>query len=808
MAEAASAPRAPLTLADVDRLLDDYEEQLAGSPTTEEQRVLVATRDRLLLLRRQLLTGPITAVDWSLLASGPRGSHPADFGMGQLGQEQIEEFYQRLNGFTAATEMLGAIIDQMIAIIRREQDEWYVFSDRTFTRPVVLKAYADAKGFAGRAWDFCLQNADADPALTAQLRADLEELDRKIGALRGATPAPMGGAERTGRRFVGGVKGAGGAFLGFLRLGLIDSWGQFLFDGSERRIAEAQEGFGNMLESIDEKGFTSTVSDAVTSGLENIERAEALGYHTQAAEIFGSGAFDIYFMGRGLLSGVKGGVQFSKAVRAYRAMGATAPVRQAMATALREAATFRGVGVHGGGGVWGSQYGMAGMGETVVVTRVIDAERDLIAKHWRPPGAGGSQQLLLPESGSAPPVGAVERAHISTSAGSPYQSGFPMGDIETYILANPQNFGVAGQGGTVVRVRVPTRGLVDANRMLVERAGQSVAEVSAIDRGMFGRVAPEQLRPATLPEYRMAGDVGEARVWVEQQFGVQNRAALGVFRQEGTPFYEWEQLMLAPDLRPYVTGAGANPFANPQTNPLLPLSSGRAPFYHPALNPAAASGLARSFPEGWQAFQGYSGWLRGGTGAARGFTPSEIAGFERMTVLGGGPLATPWVAPWTGGASTTSAAPAPSEREIEGYMLWAAAAGEGASELLGGGPTAGGRGMPGSQTGPSAEASTRSAALAAEARGMGAMIRALRIGPGLATMTIVVPDSQTVLRALLQAVARHWEGIAGEVRASIEIVIEADRSSHPDEVDLADLGVDVDLPPGVRLILQRQALEP
>jgi len=91
---------------------------------------------------------------------------------------------------------------------------------------------------------------------------------------------------------------------------------------------------------------------------------------------------------------------------------------------------------------------------------------------------------------------------------------------------------------------------------------------------------------------------------------------------------------------------------------------------------------------------------------------------------------------------------------------------------------------------------------------MGAMIRALRIGPGLATMTIAVPDSQTVLRALLQAVARHWEGVAGEVRAAIEIVIEADQSSHPDQVDLADLGVDVDLPLGVRVILQRQTSEP
>ena len=805
MGEETRVPKPPLTLAEVDHLLEDYEDQLAEPLSAEDQRVLVATRDRLLRLRQQLLSGPMATVDWSLLARGPRGTHPADFGTGVLGQEQIEEFYQRMNGFTAAAEMLGAIMDQMVAKIRREQDEWYVFSDRTFTRPVVLKAYADAKGFAGRAWDFYNQNLEADPALAGQLRTDLEELDRKIAALRSAVPAHMGAVERTARRFVGGVKGAGGAFLGFLRLGLIDSWGQFLFEGSERRIAEAQEGFGNMLASIDEKGFTSTVSDAVKGGIENIERAEALGYHTQAAEIFGSGVFDAYFLGRGLISGVKGGLQFSKAVQAYRAMGVAAPVRQAMATAVREAATFRGVGVHGGRGVWGSQYGMAGMGETAVVTRVIDAERDLIAKHWRPPGEGGSQQVLLPESGSVPRVGAVERAHISSSTASPYQSGFPMGDIQTYILANPQNFLVAGQGGTVVRVRVPTRGLVDANRMLVESAGRSVAEISAIERGMFGRVAPEHLRPGTIPEYQFAGNVGEARVWVEQQFGVQNRAALRVFRQEGTPFYEWEQLMLAPDLRPYVIGAGANPFAGPQSSPLL-LSPGRTPIYHPALNPATAYGLARSFPGGWRAFQGYADWLRGGTGAARGFTAAEIAGFERMTVLGGGPLPTPWVAPWTGDAPTTAAASAPSEQDIEGYMMWAAGAGGAEGELLGGGPTAGERGVPGAQAAPSAQASTRSAALAAEARGMGAMVRALRIGPGLATMTIVVPDSQTVLRVLLRAVARHWEGVAGEVRAAIEIVIEAE-SSHPDAVDLADLDVDIDLPPGVRLILQRQTSE-
>jgi hypothetical protein len=50
--------------------------------------------------------------------------------------------------------------------------------------------------------------------------------------------------------------------------------------------------------------------------------------------------------------------------------------------------------------------------------------------------------------------------------------------------------------------------------------------------------------------------------------------------------------------------------------------------------------------------------------------------------------------------------------------------------------------------------------------------------------------------------------MAGEVHAAIEIVIEADQSSHQDKVDLADLDVDIDLPPGVRLVLQRQTSEP
>src|SRR5690606_6923114 len=133
---------------------------------------------------------------------------------------------------------------------------------------------------------------------------------------------------------------------------------------------------------------------------------------------------------------------------------------------------------------------------------------------------------------------------------------------------------------------------------------------------------------------------------------------------------EWEQLMVAPSLRPYVTGSAPNPFAGPSASPPLSLPTGRLPPYHPALNPVTAYQLARAHPAGWQAFGSYSRWLRSGAAGELGFTAGEDSGSGRLRLLGGMPLYIFPIAP----PPTTYALPEPepevTERESQAYAGW------------------------------------------------------------------------------------------------------------------------------------------
>lgn len=350
--------RNPLTVEEIDELLAENERQTRRQNLSPEALdSLMETRARLLQLRSQL-TGGESEVDYSLASSSP--SRQVSGGPAEHSPEVRTDFYMRADAFSTGLDRLGATIDRVRAEVEREQNEWYVFSDRTFTRPVVDKILNEVSPFAEHASAFVAENGEVDPARADRLRNDIRSFRSKLETLRANRPEPIGGLEATGRRFVGGTKGAGGAFLGFLRLGLVDSWGQFVFDGSQERVTEAQAGLAKLMRTIEQKGFGSTVSEGVEAGVERLEAAERMGQHTAAAQQFGTAAFDLYFAGRGLVSLGKGGVQMSKMASALRKAGNPTPWRSALKMAGREAITFRGVGVHGGSGFWGSRYGISG----------------------------------------------------------------------------------------------------------------------------------------------------------------------------------------------------------------------------------------------------------------------------------------------------------------------------------------------------------------------------------------------------------------------------------------------------------------
>ncbi len=693
-----------------------------------------------------------------------------------LTEGDLAIFYRKASALSSGLEVLENVLRYTHQAINREQSDWYIFSDRTYTRPVVLKIIREADLFRAKAQQFLDSNIGVDQNIESQLQADITSFVRTRDNLRNAAPENIGDIEVGSRRLSGGIIGAAGAFLGFLRLGLWDSWGQFVFEGSERRINEAQEGLSSLMLDIDRNGFFDTLGTHASAWTDELEQAERFQRYSSSGQQFGSAAFNIYFVGRGLFSGVRGAVQLNRAAQAFRAMGHSAPWRAAVVTAGREMIAFRGIGVHRGAGFWGSQRGMASMGETVDINRVISSEIDLTSKHWRPISQGGSQEILMPEGGRIPTLQDVARGHMSSSTGSPLQSAFPMKDIQTYILANPQNWGVA-QGRAVVTVRVPTRGLVSANQLELIRKGMNPAAIAEFERSAFGARIPSPMRPtsATAEGYLTEAYSTQVLAWVEKHLGIANPAAVRAL--EGIPYYEWEQLILAPSFRPYIVRSVPNPLAESSgTSPLTISSSGRMPIYHPALNPQTVYHLAASQPGGWQSFAGYVRWLNAGAAGELGFIPTEIAGFERMTLLGGGPLATPFLPyPYSVGSTPGFHAPSVSssqnisERQFQGYLQWITQQEgnrlirESAGEYVG-------RAAPNRERLSLTQASQNISNIAARLRSLGASIEELRVGPRTVYLRARVPANVDAIRQMSMSIISLWTMRGEEINAGIDLV--------------------------------------
>jgi hypothetical protein len=327
--------------------------------------------------------------------------------------------------------------------------------------------------------------------------------------------------------------------------------------------------------------------------------------------------------------------------------------------------------------------------------------------------------------------------------------------------------------------------LVGANELVAARAGLSTGDFAEFQINRFGLRLPEEFRPPP------GGTLSpEAQAWVETNFGFGPQSRVAIDALDGIPYYEWEQMVLAPDLRPYVTSVQPNPLWAESAGP-LGLRPGRPPIFDPATNPQTLFGLGQA-PGGWPRVMTYLDWMRAQSAAGSlPYTTTELAGVERVTMLGGRPLYVPVGAPLV---PDLLAEPPIEDRDIspaqeEGYLSWLRQT-TGAPEALTGG----------SQASP-ASAADVSALLghaAAEVREAGGRIVGLRISPGVGYVEARVdtPDAaDAVVSSLVSISAR----IPPDFDLGIKLVVENA------SVDFAGRYDSLDLSPRVRLVIQNAA---
>lgn len=697
-------------------------------------------------------------------------------------------WYQRATGFSSGMESIENVLNNVLNRVREEQADIYIFSDRFFTRPIVSRILSSACAFRNSANQF-IETSPADEPMLPQLRGDLAKLNQAVQLLEANLPATIGTAEMAGRSFVGGVMGAGGAFLGFLRLGLWDSWGQFLFEGSERRVKEAGDGFYQMLVSLDERGLGGTVSqyasDAWTRFTENIENEHI----TTAGQQFGSTLFDVYFAGRGLVSAGKGLAGMSRAAQLFRQAGNAAPWRAALGLVAREAISFRGVGIHGRGGIWGAKYGLPvvrGAAPRVRIIRYIQSEQDLVAKVMREPAEMLTDQAGQPRA----PADIVNQHRMSSSGGSPYQSAYPYADPETMMVANPEGLSGSQNSPYYVVLEVPLdEALVDVNRQVLLSQGLNPGEFPEFELNRYGLQLPNELRPSDLNTLRPQSIFDsphahlppELQAWVRANVAIpENSPAMNAL--EGIPYSEWEQVALSPDLRPYVVEVRPNPSFT-GSRPPINLQSVRPTVYHPTLNPESLSALARNTPQGLRGFTNYFDWLSAQSRLGSTMVPlntGQIQAGQRLAFLGGiqPEIAPPFIMSFpspTYGISTqqgVSAQHEVSNRDMLAYLAWInTASGQPIPpELQQFLARPEQQGVPVSSEQMNNAVQTLSTS-ASRLRQSGDRITSLRSGPGVVSLEVHITSINRIY-ALVNSVLDEWGRNGRETEAGVVIIID------------------------------------
>jgi hypothetical protein len=284
---------------------------------------------------------------------------------------------------------------------------------------------------------------------------------------------------------------------------------------------------------------------------------------------------------------------------------------------------------------------------------------------------------------------------------------------------------------------------------------------------------PEDLRPGTMADLQSGTLSPEGQAWVQQQlgFGAGSAQARDVLAAHGIPYYEWEQLALAPDLRPYVTALEPNPIFGGVKTP-IGVRPGIPPIYDPALNPQTLSALGEG--GAWGRVQTYFDWVAARSAAGElAFTPSEIGGAQRVTFLGGQPLFMP-----VGGAPVSVFQPPPepevSPQALQQYLAWVstrAAPPAGLMNTLQVG--AAGGAQPAPAPGAAAEIGHRLGALAAQVRTQGARVTGLRLGPNTGFLEIHL-DTTDHLYPVLETTAHGLVGASRDFGIGLSITIDAD----------------------------------
>lgn len=155
----------------------------------------------------------------------------------------------------------------------------------------------------------------------------------------GTQPNPV---ERTAGRAAGGAYGALSNFTGFLRLGLYDSWAQFVSESSRQRVDAADQWFQELYGAIDEGRLLDWVGEGLEQRGEAILQAEARGQHFQAGVVFGDTAMTAYSVGRGAYDVARGALSLTANARAY---GLSPALRGVAYNARYWATTYEGVGL-------------------------------------------------------------------------------------------------------------------------------------------------------------------------------------------------------------------------------------------------------------------------------------------------------------------------------------------------------------------------------------------------------------------------------------------------------------------------------
>ena len=701
-------------------------------------------------------------------------------------------WYERAAGFSSGMEALQNVLTGVNAAVLKEKDDTYVFTDRTFTRPVVNRITGNARAFRNKVTAF-IDASPADEPLLEQLRADLKDFDSALTTLEGNTPAAIGDAEVVGRSFVGGVTGAAGSFGGFLRLGLWDSWGQFLFDGSKQRADEAGEGFYQLMSNISDNGLGATVSKGASDWKDRFVQNLEDEHISAAGSQFGSTAFDIYFAGRGLVSAGQGMAGMSKAAKMFRMAGNPAPWRAALRLALREAVAFRGVGIHSGGGVYGSKFNLPTSGgkPTVRILRYVSNENDLVSKSMREP-----KTLLLDAEGNPRPLPNIMEQHKSASEGSPLQSAYPYADAETMLTANPMGVSATENSPYYVIIEVPLdEALMDVNKQMVRIKGLDPADFPELEVNRFGMQVSRDMLPDDLTKLNTESPFDpvyenlspELQQWVTRN--VIDMDSPLVKHLEGITVGEWEKTILAPDLKPYVVEVRPNPLYK-GTPVELNVKPTKPSVYHPALNPESLWGIGSSSPKGFSSFKAQMDWYMTQAGGSGNFplTLEEVMGGSRLSYLGGvqQELMWPFTFPnWTKArprpdASSSSDASPLTPEEARDYMAWInAATQDSVSETLlelAVPSEARKRGVP--APGVLSNATREMGVAAKDARQAGGKITGLRTAPGVVSLEAHAPTLDR-LAPIVQAVTGSWKGKGG-VEAGVVIVLEGDTAKAGD----------------------------